>query len=158
MNTKPESAEPIMEKVAKHAARWAGSSSAFALAVTTVVVWAVVGPHFRYSDTWQLVVNTGTTVVTFLMVFLIQRSQNKDALAIQLKLNELVAAVQGASNRMISVEQLSEEDLQILEKHYRTLSEMASSESKLTESHSVEEATRRHKAKTEKTKRNKNGH
>jgi low affinity Fe/Cu permease len=146
-----------MERVAKFAARWAGSSSAFAVAVATIVIWAAVGPHFRYSDTWQLVVNTGTTVITFLMVFLIQRSQNKDALAIQLKLNELVAAIHGASNRMISVEQLSEQDLQILEKHYRTLAQMASSESKLTESHSVEEATRRHKAKTEKTKRNKNG-
>jgi low affinity Fe/Cu permease len=147
MVRKSANAEPIMERFAKHAAQWAGSSSAFTIAVATVVLWAALGPHFRYSDTWQLVVNTGTTVVTFMMVFLIQRSQNKDALAIQLKLNELVAAVHGASNRMISVEQLSEKDLQILEQHYRALSDMASKESKLTESHSVEEAARRHKAK-----------
>src|SRR6266496_2790165 len=119
MDRKTEFVEHIRERFAKHAAKWAGSSWAFAAAVATVVIWAALGPHFRYSDTWQLVVNTGTTVVTFIMVFLIQRSQNKDALAIQLKLNELVAAVQGASNRMISVEQLSEEDLETLQQHYR---------------------------------------
>src|SRR5262245_4330045 len=157
MDKRSQPAEPIMERFAKYAAKWAGSSSAFAIAVAVVLVWAALGPHFRYSDTWQLVVNTGTTVVTFIMVFLIQRSQNKDALAIQLKLNELVAAIQGASNRMISVEELSEEDLQTLEEHYRALSKMASKESKLTESHSVEEAARRHKAKLDKTHRNKNG-
>jgi len=94
-----------------------------------------------------LVVNTTTTVITFLMVFLIQRSQNKDALAIQLKLNEIVAAIQGASNRMISVEQLSEKDLQTLQEHFSELSKLAAADSKITESHSVEEARRRHKEK-----------
>ena len=82
------------------------------LACLVVVVWAVTGPLFDYSDTWQLVINTGTTIVTFLMVFLIQRSQNKDSLAIQLKLNELVAAMAGASNRLIDCEDLNEEELQ----------------------------------------------
>ena len=90
---------------------WTGSTAAFAVAVGIVLVWAMLGPVFHYSDTWQLVINTGTTIVTFLMVFLIQRSQNKDSLAVQLKLNELVAAMEGASNRLIDVEDLSEEEL-----------------------------------------------
>src|ERR671922_131427 len=85
--------------------RWtahaAGRPVAFTLAIATIVVWALTGPMFGFSDTWQLVINTGTTIVTFLMVFLIQRAQNKDAKAIQLKLNELVAAMEGASNRLI---------------------------------------------------------
>jgi low affinity Fe/Cu permease len=97
----------FMEHFAQKVAHWAGSSWAFSAAVSTIVIWAALGPQFGYSDTWQLVINTGTTIITFLMVFLIQRSQNKDALAIQLKLNELVAALQGASNRLISVEQHS---------------------------------------------------
>ena len=80
------------------------------LAVGVVVVWAALGPMFDYSDTWQLVINTGTTVVTFLMVFLIQRTQNKDALAIHIKLNELVAAVEGASNRLVDIEALTESE------------------------------------------------
>jgi len=147
MDKNSSSISVAMENLAQKAARWTGSSPAFGFAVATIVVWAALGPHFGYSDTWQLVVNTGTTVVTFLMVFLIQRSQNKDALAIQLKLNELVAAMQGASNRMISVEELSENDLQILQAHYAALSKMASRDSSLTESHSVEEATRRHQSK-----------
>ena len=95
---------------------------------------------FGYSDTWQLVINTGTTVVTFLMVFLIQRSQNKDSLAVQLKLNELVAAMQGASNRLIDVEDLTEEELRALHRHYARLVAMSRNDARLTESHSVEEA------------------
>src|SRR5262249_10306023 len=96
--------------------RWSAAATtmdrrhaAFGAASGIVIVWAILGPLFHYSDTWQLVINTGTTIVTFLMVFLIQRTQNKDSLAIQLKLNELVAAVEGASNRLIDVEDLSEE-------------------------------------------------
>ena len=83
---------------------------------------AAVGPLFRFSDTWQLVINTGTTIITFLMVFLIQRAQNKDSLAIHLKLNELVAALEGASNRLIDVEDLSEAELKVLRRFYRGLS------------------------------------
>ena len=123
-----------------------GSTPAFLIAFGIVVVWACLGPIFKFSDTWQLVINTGTTIVTFLMVFLIQRSQNKDALATQLKLNELVAAVKGASNRLISVEDLSDDDLEVLHKHYRELALMAR-ETKITESHSVEEAKERHARK-----------
>ena len=100
---------------------WSGSSSAFALAVAVIIIWAASGPYFHYSDTWQLVVNTGTTIVTFLMVFLIQRSQNKDARAVHLKLNELVAALQGASNRLINVEDLTEAEVQALHQRYERL-------------------------------------
>ncbi len=136
-----------LEHFARWATGWSGSSWAFALAVSVVVIWGVTGPLFGWSDTWQLVINTGTTVVTFLMVFLIQRSQNKDALAVHLKLNELVAAVEGASNRLIDVEDFSEEELETLHKYYRRLSHLAKKDGTLTKSHSVEEAEARHKVK-----------
>jgi low affinity Fe/Cu permease len=126
---------------------WAGSSWAFTIALGVVVIWAVTGPVFGFSDTWQLVINTGTTIVTFLMVFLIQRAQNKDALALHLKLNEIVAALEGASNRLIDVESLSEEEVQTLHKHYGKLAEMAKRESNLGQSHSIEEAETRHRTK-----------
>jgi low affinity Fe/Cu permease len=136
-----------MERFAHAATRWTGSSWAFVLAVGTVVVWAVTGPFFRFSEVWQLVINTGTTIVTFLMVFLIQRAQNKESQAIQLKLNEIVAAMSGASNRLINVEDLSERDVEILHRHYRKLAELAKHDGSLTESHSIEEASRRHGGK-----------
>ncbi|MBK5259486.1 MAG: low affinity iron permease family protein [Thermoanaerobaculia bacterium] len=129
--------------------RWTGSTSGFAVALGVIVVWALTGPIFHWSDTWQLVINTGTTVVTFLMVFLIQRAQNKDGIAIHLKLNELVAAVKGASNRLIDVEDLSEEELKILQRHYRRLVEMASEDADISASHSVEEAEMRHGEKAD---------
>src|SRR3954451_3255614 len=113
----------FLERFARQAADWAGSSWAFALAVTIVVVWGATGPYFGYSNTWQLVINTGTTIVTFLMVFLIQRSQNKDARAVHLKLNELVAAVEGASNRLINIEESSEAEERLLSRHYTRLLE-----------------------------------
>src|SRR5260370_27159416 len=118
---------------------WAGSTAGFIGAVVVILIWAATGPIFHWSDTWQLVINTGTTIITFLMVFLIQRSQNKDSLAIQLKLNELVAAIQGASNLLIDIEDLTEEELRILHGHYRTLAAMARQEVDLLASHSVEE-------------------
>jgi len=121
-----------------------GTSWAFAVALAVIIVWGVTGPVFGYSDTWQLVINTGTTIVTFLMVFLIQRAQNKEAQAIELKLNEIVAAIEGASNRLIDVESLSEEELRTLHEYYRKLSRMAQHESSLTKSHSIEEAEARH--------------
>jgi len=125
----------------------AGSTWSFIVALTVVVIWACTGPLFGYSDTWQLVINTSTTIVTFLMVFLIQRAQNKDALAVQLKLNELVAAIDAASNRLISVEDLSEEELEVLHQHYRELAVMAGEAGKLADTHSIEEAGVRHKRK-----------
>src|SRR5881275_771066 len=101
-----------IERFATLSTRWTGSTSAFVLAVGSIVLWLVTGPLFHWSDTWQLVANTVTTVITFLMVFLIQRAQNKDALALQLKLNEIVAALDGASNRLIDVESLDEKELE----------------------------------------------
>src|SRR4051812_17423530 len=96
------------ERFAQSVTKRAGTSSAFLLSCVAIVIWLATGPLFHFSDTWQLVVNTGTTVVTFLMVFLIQRTQNKDSLAIQLKLNEVIAALRGASNRLVNIEDLSE--------------------------------------------------
>jgi low affinity Fe/Cu permease len=93
---------------------WVGSRWAFALAVFAIFLWAVTGPHFHYSDTWQLVVNTATTIVTFLMVFLIQNTQNRDAKAIHLKLDEIIRAIRPADNNMINIEKLSDEELQVL--------------------------------------------
>ncbi|HSD29191.1 MAG TPA: low affinity iron permease family protein [Vicinamibacteria bacterium] len=114
-----------LEELARHAARWSSSSFGFATALGIVLVWLATGPFLHYSNTWQLVINTGTTIVTFLMVFLIQRSQGKDALAIQIKLDELVAALAGASNRLVAAEDLSEADLEDLHRRYRVLSERA---------------------------------
>ena len=133
----------VLERISKAATRAAGSSGAFGLAIAVVIVWGATGPLFHYSDTWQLVINTGTTVVTFLMVFLIQRSQNKDAQAVHLKLNEIVAALEGASNRLIDVESMSEAELQTLHAYYQRLVVLTREELSLTRSHSVEEAERR---------------
>jgi low affinity Fe/Cu permease len=136
-----------LERFSEAVTRRAGSTGAFATAAGIVVIWAALGPVFGFSDTWQLVINTGTTIVTFLMVFLIQRTQNKDALAIHVKLNELVAAVKGASNRVVDIEALSENDLKALEKHYEELARLAREEADPTASHSVEDARARHTAK-----------
>jgi low affinity Fe/Cu permease len=137
----------LLERLAGRVTAWTGGNGGFATAVGVIVVWAVLGPVFRYSDTWQLVINTGTTIVTFLMVFLIQRSQNKDALAIHIKLNELVAAVEGASNRLIDVEGLSEEDLEVLREHFHELAKLAKGERDTRQSHSIDEARQRHEFK-----------
>jgi low affinity Fe/Cu permease len=140
-----------LERSASAVTRWTGSTSAFTLACSIILVWGLTGPYFRFNDTWQLVINTGTTIVTFLMVFLIQRTQNKDSLALHLKLNEVVAALEGASNRLIDVESLTEQDLNVLHSHYARLAQMAKQDIKITQSHSVEEAEQRHRRKTEKT-------
>jgi low affinity Fe/Cu permease len=137
----------VLERLATGVTHWTGGTSAFALAVATIIVWLVTGPVFGYSDTWQLIINTGTTIVTFLMVFLIQRTQNKDSLAIHLKLNEIVAALDGASNHLIEVESLSEDELDLLRRHYHKLVTMAAHDVSLTKSHSVEEAGVRHRRK-----------
>ena len=139
--------ERTLESAARKVTAWTGSTSAFALSVSVVAIWVLTGPIFHYSDTWQLVINTGTTVITFLMVFLIQRSQNKDSLAVHLKLNEIVAAMRGASNRLIDVEALSERELHALHAHYETLARMAKRDIDLLCSHSVEEAEHRHRRK-----------
>ena len=136
-----------LERFSEAVTRRAGSTPAFGAAAGIVVVWAALGPVFGFSDTWQLVINTGTTIVTFLMVFLIQRTQNKDALAIHIKLNELVAAVQGASNRVVDIEALTEGELQELEKHYAELARLAREDVDPKRSQSVEDARARHTAK-----------
>lgn len=139
--------ESWTEKFARAVTNWTGSTSAFVLALGTVIVWATTGPFFDYSETWQLVINTGTTIVTFLMVFLIQRTQNKDSQAVHLKLNELVAAMQGASNRLVNIEDISEAELKSLHQHYSHLAKLAAADGDLTKSHSVEEAEDRHEQK-----------
>ena len=143
----------ILSRFATLAIEWTGSASAFLIAAMVILVWLATGPIFHYSDTWQLIINTSTTIVTFLMVFLIQRAQNKDSLAVQLKLNELVAAIEGASNRLIAAEDLSEAELRILQIHFRQLSEMSKKDRSLAESHSVEEAEARHTFKTDRRKK-----
>src|SRR5688500_1061570 len=145
--SKQKGIHAYFEKFAGAVTRYTGKPVAFILAFSTIIVWGITGPIFQFSDTWQLIINTGTTIVTFLMVFLIQQSQNKDSLAIQLKLNELVAALQGASNRLIHVESLSDDDLRVLETHYRQLAAMAGESADIGESHSIEEAERRHQRK-----------
>ena len=142
-----------IEALSERVTRWTGSTSGFAFALGIVLLWAVLGPVFHFSNTWQLVINTGTTIVTFLMVFLIQRSQNKDALAIHLKLNEIVAAMQGASNRLIDAEGLSEKELQTLERYYEELAKLAKRDIHVTDSHSVEEAREHHTEKHGKGRR-----
>ena len=137
----------MLERLSQKATQVTGTSTAFIIALLVIVVWGLTGPLFSFSDTWQLVINTGTTVITFLMVFLIQRSQNKDALAIHLKLNEIVAALEGASNRLIDVEDLTEQEIQTLHKHFQELVRMAKDDFSLTKSHSIEEAEARHRAK-----------
>jgi low affinity Fe/Cu permease len=137
----------LLEEISHRATLWTGSSWAFVIALALVLVWLATGPLFRYSDTWQLVINTSTTIVTFLMVFLIQRAQNKDSLALHLKLNELVAALDGASNRLVDVEDLSEEELKVLHAYYENLSTLAKRDRSVTRSHSIEEAATGHRRK-----------
>lgn len=129
------------ERFALALTEFTGSTPAFLLAALTIVVWAALGPLLGFSENWQLVINTGTTIVTFLMVFLIQRAQNKDSLATHLKLDELVAAHKGASNRLVSAEDLSEEDLKRLRREYRQLTRKAAREADQHGAHSVDENT-----------------
>lgn len=137
----------LFERFANWATAATGSSSAFIIAICTIIVWLITGPVFKYSDTWQLIINTGTTIITFLMVFLIQKSQNKDSKAIHLKLNELLASHQGASNRMVDIEDLTEKELDQLHKFYVQLSDLAEKEDDLTCTHSIDAAEENHESK-----------
>ena len=130
----------LFEKFANTATKFTGSSPAFLGAAGVVVLWAASGPLFNFSETWQLVINTGTTIITFLMVFLIQKAQNKDGKAIQLKLNELIAAHGHTSNRMIDIEDLTEDELDQLHKFYVKLAMLAKKESDIHCSHSIDAA------------------
>lgn len=130
----------IFEKISEKVVAATGTPWAFILALSTIIVWGITGPIFNYSDTWQLVINTSTTIITFLMVFIIQKSQNKDSKSIQLKLNELIAATKTASNRLIDVESLSEEELNTLRQFYTKLAQETPKHLDLKHSHSIEEA------------------
>lgn len=127
------------DRFASGVTRWAGSPVAFCGAFGVILMWALTGAFFDFSESWQLVINTGTTIVTFLMVFLIQQSQNKDSVALHLKLNELLAANRDASNRMIGIEELDEQDLREVASFYMRLSERAKRTGPRKEAHSIDE-------------------
>ncbi|WP_027800768.1 low affinity iron permease family protein [Paraburkholderia dilworthii] len=142
MDTVPQTSSPAyaarnpitraFDAFASSVTRLAGSPVAFALAIITVIVWAVTGPLFHFSDAWQLVINTGTTIITFLMVFLIQQSQNKDSVAMHLKLNELLASHRAANNQLIGIEDASEDDLRRLAEAYLRLASRVGAHGKQT--------------------------
>jgi low affinity Fe/Cu permease len=135
-------------KFSSKVTRATGRPMALIIAFLVIIIWALSGPIFKYSDTWQLVINTGTTIITFLMVFIIQQSQNKDTTALQLKLNELIASNEKASNRLIDIEDLTEEELLVLKKFYIKLADLAEKESDVFSSHSLDEAERNNSTKT----------
>lgn len=147
MNFERKSKPNVFERFSRISTAFSGTTLAFVLALSIVVVWLITGPLFNFSNTWQLVINTGTTIITFLMVFLIQRMQNKDSRALHLKLNELVASLKGPSNRLIDVEDLTEKELDTLSVYYKHLADMAKKEKDLSVSHSIEEAKELHKTK-----------
>ena len=134
----------FFERFANWATNATGSSAAFIIAASIILIWIVTGPVFQYSNTWQLIINTGTTIITFLMVFLIQKSQNKDSKALHLKLNELIASHQGTSNRMVNIEDLTEIELDHLHKFYVRLAKLAEKEGDLTCTHSIDAAEENH--------------
>ena len=122
-----------LERFSSAVTRWTGGTSAFAIALAVILIWAATGPLFGYSNTWQLVINTGTTIVTFLMVFLIQNTQNRDSVAMQIKLDELLRAAKGAETAMADLEDLTEEELEAFQAHYRKLAEAARSKMRESE-------------------------
>ncbi|MEO6131845.1 MAG: low affinity iron permease family protein [Saprospiraceae bacterium] len=146
---KPSKLSLFFEKIAAQATRAAGSPYAFIMAFAVIIVWLITGPIFGFSDTWQLVINTGTTIITFLMVFLIQQSQNKDVIALHLKLNELIAANPGTSNRLVASEELSDAELRLLKDFYIKLSGLAKKEKEIFTTHSLDEAQLKHDTKSE---------
>ncbi len=148
MKAKPKKGPAGFEKMASVVTKVAGSTPSFLIAFSIIILWLITGPIFNFSDTWQLIINTGTTIVTFLMVFLIQRTQNKDSIALHLKLNELLAANELASNRLVSVEDISEAELEVLQKFYKKLASMTKDDGSLHESHSIDEANIHHERKT----------
>ena len=113
--------QALFRKMSQKTSEWMGSSWSFILAVAVIVVWAVTGPIFHYSDSWQLIINTGTTIITFLMVFLIQNTQNRDAVATQIKLDELIRAVKGARTRLVHLEDCTDEELVELQEEFKRL-------------------------------------
>src|SRR5205085_5640832 len=128
----------FFERFSAKVTKATGKPVAFIAACLLIIGWAVTGPIFGFSDTWQLVINTGTTIITFLMVFVIQQSQNKDTIALQIKMNELIAATGTASNRLVDVEDLSSEELETLKKFYVKLSALAKKEVDIHTTHSID--------------------
>jgi low affinity Fe/Cu permease len=127
---RPTKSRSWFTRLAKRTAYLSGRPSAFIIAFSTIVVWAVTGPIFGFSDTWQLVINTGTTIVTFLMVFLIQSTQNRDAEAMQVKLDEIIRAIGHAKNELLDLEELEEEDLDDIKQTYQEMARKARGEKK----------------------------
>jgi len=147
MKKDPPAKKHFFEKLAAKVTLATGSTAAILIAFGSVFVWAALGPVFHYSENWQLVINTGTTIITFLMVFLIQKSQNKESMAVQLKLNELVAAHEFASNRLVDVEDMTEDELKVIQKYYSKLKRQTKNEESLRQSHSIDEAEEMHELK-----------
>jgi low affinity Fe/Cu permease len=145
--SRPANKSSFFGRFAEKTAKYSGSTAVFIGAVGIILLWAITGPLFKYSETWQLIINTGTTIITFLMVFLIQRSQNKDSLVLHLKLNELIAATQGASNRLINAQDFSEEEIRIIHQFYCLLADKAKADNDLGQTHSIEEAEDNHHEK-----------
>lgn len=137
------------ERFASSVTKATGTTAAFMIALSIIIIWSITGPLFHYSENWQTFISTGATIITFLMVFLIQKSQNKDSLAIQLKLNELVAANEIASNRLLNAENMTEDELKVIHKYYTKLSDFAKKEETLQQSHSIDEVHNLHDIKSE---------
>ncbi|WP_336516010.1 low affinity iron permease family protein [Pollutibacter soli] len=137
----------IFNRVSAVITKAAGSPAAIICAVVLVAGWAIGGTIFGFTDTWQLVINTTTTIITFLMVFVIQQSQNKDTMAIQLKLNELIACNDKASNRLVDIEDLTDKEIETIKKFYQKLSDLSESEDDIHSSHSIDEAEDIHQKK-----------
>jgi low affinity Fe/Cu permease len=135
------------DEVSSKVANFTGTSIAFIAAFAFVIIWAVTGPIFHFSITWQLVINTSTSIITFLMVFIIQRDQSKDTLAIQLKLNELIAATKGASNKVLNIEDLTEDELKTLKRFYINLGEISEKGTTINSTNSMEEAVKKNERK-----------
>ena len=155
--TKGKPITRFFDRMSTKVTKASGKPATFIVALLLIIAWAVTGPIFKYSDTWQLVINTSTTIITFLMVFIIQQTQNKDTIALQIKLNELLASSEFASNRLVSAEDLTEEELETLKKFYIRLADLAKKEEDIHTSHSIDEAELKHlrKLKTEITAKEK---
>lgn len=147
METKKSSVSQFFNKFSAVVIKFTGSPAAFFIALCVIIIWACCGPVFQFNDTWQLVINTSTTIVTFLMVFLIQQSQNRDTMAMQLKLNELIASNKNASNHLIDIEDLTEEELEVLKTYYIRLAELVKKEQNINQTHSISEADEVHEKK-----------
>ena len=137
---KQQNTPPFFERFSASITKMTGKPVVFILAIFIILGWLMSGPLFYYSDTWQLVINTSTSIITFLMVFVIQQSQNKDTTAIQLKLNELIAASSKASNRLIDIEDLSEAELETIKKFYTALARVSKEEKNIHQTHSIDSA------------------